>query len=146
MTFENPSEKKYFWQSIDIKLSNFEDLTNCCELEFAIQPNIFQNSTNTKDLSVYLQLGIKAGTSTIYDWEELPCWEITNLAEENVITTLDLNKNDWQVIKIKLSDLDRIKLTSSHDARLIVVSNNNFESSGTIYFGPYEQINQNIFV
>lgn len=146
LTFENPSEKKYFWQAIDIKLSNFEDLTNCCELEFAIQPNIFQNSTNTKDLSVYLQLGIKAGTSTIYDWEELPCWEITNLAEQNVITTLDLNKNDWQVIKIKLSDLDRIKLTSSHDARLIVVSNNNFESSGTIYFGPYEQINQNIFV
>lgn len=136
----------FFWQAIDIKLSNFENLANCSELEFAIQPNIIQDSINTKDLSVYLQLGINAGTSVLNNYEEIPCWEITNLAEQNVITALDLNKNEWQIIKIKLTDLDRIKLTSNHDARLIIVSKNNPTSSGTIYFGPYEQISQNIFI
>jgi len=135
----------YYWQSIDIKLSALNNLANCSEIEIALQPQIQQNETNTKDISVFLQLGVQANSDYI-NQIEIPCWELTNLSDEGIKNHLNLQNNNWQIIKIELTDEDRAKLSSFHDARLIIVSKNNYETAGTIYFGPYQQENQNVFV
>ena len=145
--FQNnsPETTNYYWQSIDIKLSELNNLANCSEIEIALQPQIQQNATNTKDISVFLQLGVQAN-SDYTNQVELPCWELTNLSEKKIKNHLNLQNNTWQIIKIELTDEDRAKLSSFHDARLIIVSKNNYETTGTIYFGPYQQENQNVFV
>ena len=139
------NSNQYFWQSIDVKLSNLDNISSCSELEVALQPQIIQNSENLTNLSVYLVLGINANNEYLGEYDNLPYWELTNLSDKNVITQLDLTQNKWQTVKIKISEKDRIRLTSSKDARLIVVSKGNATSTGTIYFGPYQPNYQDVF-
>lgn len=143
--FSNLNENCNAYASVDIKLEEGSLLKNSSELEIAIKPT-FSSTTN---YSVYLQLGIEA-SSTIKgeNSEKIPTWKISDSSDLNCLSTLNINSNSWQVVKVSIPDKFKSRLASYHDARLIVVSENLDKSatalSGSISVGPYSPIVQGI--
>lgn len=141
--FGSETQTKDFWASIDINLSNGHLLMNSSELEFAFKPEL-----EDYDYEVYLQLGITAGSdeNDIEKSNKLPTWNITKKSNRT-LTQLDLQNDNWQTVKIRLTDKDRALLTSTYDARLIVIkiSDSDSVNKGCIYAGPYEPVIQNVY-
>ena len=128
------------WAAVDIKLGSGNLLSSSDQLEVALKPDFAVNDKKSYD--IYLQLGVKAESDfTGEDTQSIPSWKITDL--------LDLSARKWQTIKITLSDQDRAKLASNHDARIIVVQNTGAAAagdlSGKIYAGPYRPFVKSIY-
>lgn len=130
-----------FWAAVDVNLENGNLLKNSSNLEIALQSLI--PPEELCNYQFYLQLGINADSD--YNGEDthsIPCWNITDSVYEA----------NWQVINISVTDIDRARLVSDYDARLIVVySPVNFQEEtasskkGTVFFGPYEPLIQSFF-
>ena len=80
-------------------------------LEILIKPG--KNNT-LQPQNVYLELGIR--DDGLY--EKPPVWNITSLADKNVITPLDPSNESWQKIKIRITDEQRAKLNGGERARI----------------------------
>lgn len=121
---DNFSEDAY--ASVDIKLSSGNELKNSSELNISLQ-----SDSDLSGYEFYLQLGIKA--------EDDFSGEVTDSIPTYKLDIDTAKIKDWQIIPIQLSDYDRSKLNSNHDARLIVIKKSG-NDKGTVYFGPYETL------
>lgn len=131
--FENVNNA---WAAVDIKLTSGDLLKRSHKLNIALKP-VFISPLDLNDYDIYLQLGINASKDYYGEYSDsLPEYKINLTSNEQ-----------WQTIQIDLTDYDRSKLISSHDARLIVIPKNNSLTNpkGTIYIGPYEPVEQSIF-
>lgn len=134
------------WAAVDVKLENGYELSSAANLELALQALIPEDAVPFYD--VYLQLGVTASEDSVDDTSyNLPVWKLTGFEDANVITPVDLSNRQWQTVIISLSNQDRAKLASSSDARLIVVAKDSIpaDSSGFLFFGPYEPKKQSLF-
>ena len=121
------------WAAVDIKIS--ENISSASELEINLIPDF--SPIEAENYEVYLQLGVKAESEfTGEDSEGISTWKLTGS---------DFNKP----IRIELKDTDRAKLSSNHDARLIVVQTDKGkevgDNKGKIYFGEYKPTLQSIY-
>ena len=119
-----PSQKP--WAAMDIKLQEGKLLKNSSEVEFALMADC-TDSTDSSEYELYIQLGVYAAANKYGEDLDLPTWKIEDF---------DFSSKSWQTIKISLSDKDRSRLISRHDARIIVVG----KGKGCIYAGPYSPI------
>lgn len=144
--FSNINQDQICWASKDIKLSNGNLLSKSSELEIALKPE--KTALMQNDYDVYLQLGIKAEENfSGENYNNIVTYKITGIEDSAVISKLNLSNENWQTVRIRLSDYDRAKLISSHDLRIIVVSNNSGSSKqGRIFVGPYEPVVQNVYI
>ncbi len=96
--------------------------------------------------SNWKELGINASTSFYgEESDQIPTWKING---NNTDGLFDFSSTDWQFVTLQLNDLIRSKLSSYHDARLIIIKNPDSiteASIGTVYFGPYEPYTQLLF-
>ena len=137
-SLKNSGEESF----LDIKLQNGELLKNSSEVEIEITPKI-EFGTAVGKLKVFLIVGVDAADESFTVSEKLPKWELSRLG-------LNLTENKPQTLKITLSDKERSLLTGVYDARLIVKTDDDFDSTidkadGTISFVSYKPIVQNIF-
>ena len=118
----------------DIKLMNGELLFKSDELEIALKADNIM-----KDYKIYVQLGIDYENETLL-YDNLPVWEITSLTDTKVLEPFDTVSTEWQKIRLKISEKDRIKLLDHHDLRIIVEKtiSQDDEKTGILYAGPYE--------
>ena len=137
----------------DIRLTAGSLLSNCDLLEMAfkaeIPDEIIQSQTDLSSLyEVYLLLGTKYSDENLSDerlledLNEYPVWKL----DEN--TGFNITQKGWQKISIKLKDKDRSLLTSSHDARLLIVKTKSeelFQDSWTLCAGPYEPLIKSMY-
>ena len=125
------------WACVQIALSNADSLYKASEFEMAFLPDAGLANQNCR---VFLMLG--AGQDSLN--RELPVWEITSLADKNVLIPLDLNKAQWQTVRINLTPQQRARLTAGHDAKIIIVKDTytagTDNAKATLYAGPYSLI------
>lgn len=122
------------WASVDVKLEAGNLLKSSNEFRLALRPQFSESQM----YDVYLQLGVKAD-SDFFGEESLmiPTWKLESL---------NLSDNNWQTVSVHLSDLERSRLISNNDLRIILVSKNNSAvTSGTLLIGPYEPVVQTIY-
>lgn len=135
------------WAAVDIKLEAGYELNSASNLEIGMLAEIPQEAVPFYE--VYLQLGVNATEdSESLSYQNLPTWKLTDINNPSILSPLDLSNSQWQTVIIALSDMDRAKLISNYDARLIVIPKANFSSEnklGKIFFGPYEPKKQSIF-
>ena len=137
-------ENKSSWAAVDIKLSSGQLLKNSSSFEIALEAELEQGADNYDKYELYIQLGVNAGNKKEGEDENLPFWKIEDF---------DFTSKKWQTIRISLTDKDRARLISHHDARIIVKrkwEENNTDSStekhkGCIYIGPYQTVTQGIY-
>lgn len=131
----NPDEN-LIWAAVDVELPMGKVFHKADSLELAIKA---QNLS--QDCKIYLQLGIKADKNP--EGEEknkIPTWCITSPLGQ-VIQSLNTNDNNWQIVKIAISNSDKAKLISNYDLRLIITKEKslvNENEKGSILIGPYE--------
>jgi len=139
--FSTSDANQLNWASVDIQLSSGNQLKNSSQLEIALK-----NSCDMTGYDFYLQLGINA-SNTFYgeETEVIPTWKINSELTDGLF---DFTSTEWQSVTLQFEDLTRSKLTSYHDARLIIVKPEASEvinNSGTVYIGPYEPYTQIVF-
>ena len=131
------TQTQNLWACVNITMSNADSLFKASEFEMAFLPA--QNIT-AQNCRVFLMLGEREDSLN----KELPVWEITSLTDKNVLIPLDLNKAQWQTVKIRLTPQDRAKLNGSHYAKIIIIkdeySSLTDNSKATLYAGPYSLI------
>lgn len=136
--FSSPEEVSNASQSVDIKLSEGSLLKNSSSIEFTLKTNIEHSSFDFYDF--YLLLGINADSDYVSeDKNLLPTWKLN----------LQNQKNTWQKVKVDLSDEQRAKLISYHDARFIVKLKDGLhiqptQLSGVLYFDTYKLYQKSI--
>lgn len=133
------------WAAVDIKIT--ENISSASELEINLTPDF--SPANAESYEVYLQLGVKAESEfTGEDSEGISTWKLTG-TDEKTVKGIDLTSKTQQSVVIKLYDEDRAKLSSNHDARLIVVQTDTAKATGDnkgkIYFGKYKPVLQSIY-
>ncbi|EID84497.1 Nucleotidyltransferase/DNA polymerase involved in DNA repair [Treponema sp. JC4] len=133
------------WAAVDVKLSSV--LVSANELEIKLTPDFTPESAGSYE--VYLQLGVKAESEySGEDSESISTWKLTGNDDAKTIKSLNLASRSPQYIRIRLYDEDRAKLSSNHDARLIVVQSASAspnDKNGKIYFGTYRPFLQSIY-
>lgn len=96
---------------------------------------------------IYLQLGVSDDEN--FEAEavgSIPTWNISDASAADVVSSINKNSMDWQVIKVVLKDVDRFQCVKNKNARLIAVnSDGSATGSGAIYFGPYELATQGVY-
>ena len=145
------------WASVDIKLTDGTVLSNSSIFEIALKKDEGLNSILDSNYELYLQLGTKAEDEFTGEIKNtIPTWKISCI-DDSVLEAFDFGVDGWQFIKIKITDTQRAKLISNHDARLILVKKNynpgTDAQKGILYLGPYQphqksalvKANSNIF-
>ena len=116
---------------------------NSSTLEIALKPDFQENGSSPGDqldshLEIYLAAGINYDNpQQDFDLDNYPHWRLNKNAG------LDLKSKNWQKVTLSLSDLDRSRLTSYSDLRLIIKraeGSPQKDVTGTLYFGPYEPV------
>lgn len=139
------------WSAAQIILNSGNLLARGTEFSMAIQ----LSSPLTKDVDVYLQLGVNTDENEKGETaDKIPTWKLYDglrgTAGKDVISPIAYTNTQWQQIKVAIKDEDRAHLTSNYGARIIVVRNSNSPginySSGRILVGPYETAVKPIFV
>lgn len=144
--FSNLPDDFLCWAALDLNLS-INNFNNASQFEIAILPD-FETAPEIEDYKIYLQLGTKAEQEfSGEDSENIPTWFISEKGNK-CLEPLDISKNEWQIVKINLSDSDRAKLSSDSDLRLIVLKKQkqNTSSKGILYAGPYEPYFETCYV
>lgn len=112
---------------------------------FSVAIKLAQTLSSKED--VYLQLGVSDDEK--FEAEavgSIPTWKISDSSAADVMTSLNKNSQNWQIIKVALKDVDRVQCIKNKNARLVVVnSDGSATGSGAIYFGPYELATQGVF-
>ncbi len=125
------------WAAAHITLSKADSLYKADEFEMAFLPDSGLAGQNCK---VFLVLGAaKDSTSS-----SLPVWEITSLTDTNVLIPLDLNKSQWQTVRINITPQQRARLNSGQDALILIVKDEYTPGTdnpkATLYAGPYSLV------
>ncbi len=97
------------------------------------------NNTEVTDYQVYLQLGTEADEELLFeDSAFISTWRIDtgDGLKEDVKKGFSPEKEGWQEVTVKIKDIDRSRLTSSTDARIIIVSTEKISSA--IFAGEYK--------
>ena len=96
---------------------------------------------------IYLQLGVSDDENfEVEAMGSIPTWKISDSAAADVITSLNKNSLDWQIIKVALKDVDRVQCVKNKNARIIIVNSDGSASGGgAVYFGPYELATQGVY-
>ena len=140
--FSTTGQTQNLWAAVDIAIPNAQKMHSAGEFEMAFEVD---SSICNQDVDVYLLLG------TDSDTQQMPCaWLISSNLDNNVIYPLDLTKQAWQTVKIRLNDTQRSKLKNCNTARIVIVKTNYIpgtdKSSGTLFAGPYKPCIQPLFV
>ena len=107
-------QKEKLWASLAIKLDKAEALYKASEFELALMPD---QSLAGQNCRVFLILGDIDQVQTL----DLPVWELTSLADSNVLIPFDTDKPQWQTVKIHISPQQRARLCGGHDAKIIIL-------------------------
>ncbi|MCR4626131.1 MAG: DNA polymerase IV [Treponema sp.] len=149
------------WSAKAIKLgASATQLASATEFSIAIKPD----DISVNDYDVYLQLGVSSDEDfSVEDTAVISTWKICDHSTNSGGTDVEKAFNPLSpsfaenIVKIKITEEDRAKFTSNHDARIIVVvnattsgagSNNSLSNSnktGKIWIGPYEIQTQDLF-
>ncbi len=128
---EKPGQKQS--AVFEIPLDKAENLYRAEYFEIKILPG---PALKNEELDVYLILGsLEEGQK-----EEAPSWKINSLLEENVITSLDLSKEEWQTVKIKIPGEAASKIRYSKKAEILIEEKaplSGINQKGILYAGPY---------
>ena len=155
------TEAAYAWAAVAIDLgSTGASLAGATTFSMALE----SLSTSRSGYEVYLQLGVSASNSfTVEDTATIPTWLISksSTSAENstgvqyaFVPTLDASAagcadgtkqlgSGWQQVTVSLDDVDRARLCSQYDARIIIVAplekreETSFPAEGSIYIGPW---------
>ena len=127
------------WAAVDIKLQSGSSLLNSSQVKLAVQADL-PSSEDSSKYELYVQLGVHAGAEKYGEDSNLPMWKIEDF---------DFSSKEWQTITLDISEKDRARLLSNHDARIIITGKSGINYSdlnqGTIFVGPYEIIMQSIY-
>ena len=128
------AQTQNLWAGAYLTLNKADSLYKADEFEMAFLPGKELAGQNCR---VFLMLG--AAQDILQS--NLPVWEITSLTDKNVLIPLDLNKAQWQTVRINITPQQRAKLCGGHDARLIIVKDEYTagadNAKATLYAGPY---------
>lgn len=132
-TFSSSSLSDNSWSAYSIDLGSSGSLLQGAEqFEIQLKTNkyLLNNIQQQAKYSVYLQLGIDSDEDiTQEDTTLIPTWKIskatsTDVNNTNVISSFILSNDfvgEWQTIKIKLTDIEKSRISKNFDCRLIII-------------------------
>ena len=131
---QEQNDSYYTWFSYNINLGSAGSLLQGADvISFYLKQDSYSttNENSGQNYDIYLQLGTDYD-SEVYEYTKLiPTWKISKKSEsdedsEQILSSFitDTSKNgSWQKVEIELSDVDKSRLCSNYDARIIVVQN-----------------------
>lgn len=132
------------WSLVELDLSNQDNIISKAEFFSLALKN---NCEEEEEFDVYLQLGSSLGDGSSENYEnKIATWKIskeTNSTEDDPFVTnyfVTTGNENWQIIRVSLTKLDRSFLTKNSVARIILVKKENLNNpiEIEIEIGPYE--------